>query len=253
MLAPVLSGPQYLREGLKLVLSPGLRKFVVAPLVINIVLFVGIIYLAIHKFSQWVDHFIPTLPHYLSFLNYLLWPLFVALVALMVFFTFVTLANMVAAPFYGQLSEKVEVVVRGTDDFPDFQWQALIAMVPRTLQREWLKILYFLPRALGLFVFSWIPVINIIAPPLWILFGIWTMAIQYLDIPADNHALSWRETLAWLRKKRWHSLGFGGSVYVVLLIPVVNLVMMPAAVAGATLFWIRERDGQGVQKSSLWG
>jgi len=28
MPAPVLSGPQYLREGLKLVLSPGLRLFV---------------------------------------------------------------------------------------------------------------------------------------------------------------------------------------------------------------------------------
>ena len=52
---------------------------------------------------------------------------------------------------------------------------------------------------------------------------------QYIDYPADNH------------KKRWQSLGFGGIVYLVLLIPVVNLLMMPAAVAGATLFWVRER------------
>lgn len=35
MPAPVLSGPQYLREGLKLVLSPGLRLFVLLPLAIN--------------------------------------------------------------------------------------------------------------------------------------------------------------------------------------------------------------------------
>ena len=32
MQAPVLSGPQYLREGLKLVLSPNLRLFVLLPL-----------------------------------------------------------------------------------------------------------------------------------------------------------------------------------------------------------------------------
>ena len=41
MPAPVLSGPQYLREGLTLVLSPGLRLFVLLPLLINLVLFVG--------------------------------------------------------------------------------------------------------------------------------------------------------------------------------------------------------------------
>ncbi len=64
----------------------------------------------------------PTLPSWLSFLNYLLWPLFVVLVVLMVFFTFTMLANIIAAPFNGFLAEKVEVVVRGTDDFPAFSW-----------------------------------------------------------------------------------------------------------------------------------
>lgn len=118
MPAPALSGPQYLREGLKLVLSPSLRLFVLLPLAINLVLFVGLIYFAGHQFSLWVDHLMPTLPSWLGFLNYLLWPLFVVLVVLMVFFTFTMLANIIAAPFNGFLSEKVEVVVRGTDDFP---------------------------------------------------------------------------------------------------------------------------------------
>ena len=44
-----------------------------------------------------------------------------------------------------------------------------------------------------------------------------------------------------VRAKRWQCLSFGGSVYLVLLIPFVNIVMMPAAIAGATLFWVRER------------
>ncbi|WP_213875249.1 sulfate transporter CysZ [Pseudomonas sp. dw_358] len=236
-----LSGPQYLREGLKLVLSPGLRLFVLMPLAINLILFLTLIYFAGHAFGQWVDHLMPTLPHWLSFLNYILWPLFVVLVIFMVFFTFTMLANVVAAPFNGFLSEKVEVVVRGTDDFPPFSWTELIAMVPRTLSREMRKLGYFLPRALALFVLSLIPVVNVVAAPLWLLFGVWMMAIQYIDYPADNHKMSWQDMLAWLRNKRWQSLGFGGIVYLVLLIPLVNLLMMPAAVAGATLFWVRER------------
>jgi CysZ protein len=238
---PVLSGPQYLREGLRLVLSPGLRLFVLLPLSLNLVLFCGMVYFAGHQFGQWVDHLMPTLPHWLSFLSYVLWPLFVVLVALMVFFTFTMLANIIAAPFNGFLSEKVEVVVRGSDDFPPFSWGELVAIVPRTLSREGRKLGYFLPRALALFVLSLIPVVNVIAAPLWLLFGVWMMAIQYIDYPADNHKMSWQDMLAWLRAKRWQSLGFGGIVYLVLLIPVVNLLMMPAAVAGATLFWVRER------------
>ncbi|WP_277962945.1 sulfate transporter CysZ [Pseudomonas sp. RIT-To-2] len=241
MQAPVLSGPQYLREGLKLVLSPGLRLFVLLPLAINLVLFTALIYFAGHAFSQWVNHLMPTLPSWLSFLSYILWPLFVALVVLMVFFCFTLVANIVSAPFNSFLAEKVEVVVRGKDDFPPFKWSELSREVPRTLNREMRKLGYFLPRTLALFVLSLIPVVNVIAAPLWLLFGVWMMAIQYIDYPADNHKMSWPDMLAWLRQKRWQSLGFGGIVYLVLLIPVVNLLMMPAAVAGATLFWVRER------------
>jgi CysZ protein len=241
MQAPVLSGPQYLREGLKLVLSPNLRMFVLLPLAINLLLFGGLIYFAGHEFSLWLDALMPTLPGWLSFLSYILWPLFVALLVLMVFFTFTLVANVIAAPFNGFLAEKVEVVVRGEDPFPAFSWGELMAMVPRTFGREMRKLGYFLPRAIGLFILSLIPVVNVVAAPLWLIFGVWMMAIQYIDYPADNNKMSWQDMLAWLRSKRWQSMGFGGITYLALLIPGVNVLMMPAAVAGATLFWVRER------------
>jgi len=250
MPAPVLSGPQYLREGLKLVLSPGLRLFVLLPLTINLLLFGGLVYFAYHQFDLWVDALMPSLPQWLSFLSYILWPLFVALVVLMVFFSFTLVANIVAAPFNGFLAEKVEVVARGEDHFPPFSWGELAAMVPRTFSREMRKLGYFLPRALGLFVLSLIPVVNVVAAPLWLVFGVWMMAIQYIDYPADNNKMSWQDMLAWLRSKRWQSLSFGGVTYLALLIPGVNILMMPAAVAGATLFWVREKGDGRVAKHS---
>ena len=60
MPAPVLTGPQYLSEGLKLVLSPGLRLFVLLPLSINLVLFSGLIGVAVQQFGGWVDTFMPS-------------------------------------------------------------------------------------------------------------------------------------------------------------------------------------------------
>lgn len=237
----VLSGPGYLRQGLSLIARPELRPFVLLPLAVNLVLFVALVYFAGHQFSLWVDHLMPALPHWLSFLNWVLWPLFVVLVVLMVFFTFTMVANIIAAPFNGFLAEKVEVLVTGRDDFPAFSWAELLAMIPRTMSREMRKLAYYLPRALALLVLSFIPVVNVIAAPLWLLFGVWMMAIQYIDYSADNHKMSWQDMLGWLRQRRWASLSFGGSVYLVLLVPLLNILMMPAAVAGATVFWVRER------------
>ena len=242
MPTPALSGPQYLGEGLKLVLSPGLRLFVLLPLAINTLLFIGLIALAMQQFGGWVDTFMPSLPTWLSFLEYIIWPLFVLMVLVIMFFSFTLLANIIAAPFNGFLAEKVEVVVRGRDDFPPFSWAELMAMVPRTLGRELRKLAYFLPRAIPLLILTFIPGLNLVAAPLWILFGVWMMAVQYIDYPADNNKLGWNEMLAWLREKRWQSLGFGGATYLALMIPFVNILVMPAAVAGATLFWVRERS-----------
>ncbi|MBX9712479.1 MAG: sulfate transporter CysZ [Pseudomonadaceae bacterium] len=249
MSVPALSGSQYLSAGLKLVLSPGLRLFVLLPLTINLILFVALIGFAVRQFSGWLDSLMGSLPSWLSFLDFLLWPLFVVLLLLMVFFTFTLLANIIAAPFNGFLAEKVEVVVRGEDTFPPFSWNELLAMVPRTLKRELRKLSYFLPRAIGLLILSLIPGLNLIATPLWLLFGVWMMAVQYIDYPCDNNKVSWDEMLAWLRAKRWQSLGFGGITYVALLIPFVNILMMPAAVAGATLFWVRENGASSLVKT----
>ena len=74
--------------------------------------------------------------------------------------------------------------------------------------------------------------------------------LLYIDYPADNNKMSWQDMLAWLRQKRWQSLGFGGITYLALMIPVVNVLMMPAAVAGATLFWVREKGDIRVTKPS---
>jgi len=235
-----LSGPQYLREGLKLILSPGLRLFVILPLTVNLLLFGGLIYLALRQFDGWVDAFMPSLPDWLAFLQYILWPLFVVLVVLIVFLTFTLLANIIAAPFNGFLAEKVETVARGEDNSPPFSWAELFAMLPRTLGREARKLGYFAPRALALLVLSFIPVVNLVAAPLWLLFGIWMMAVQYIDYPADNNRMSWAEMMVWLRQRRWKSLSFGAVTYAALLVPGLNLLIMPAAVAGATLFWVRE-------------
>ena len=48
----VLNGPQYLAEGLKLMLRPGLRLFVLLPLLVNLLVFGGLIVFAVQQFGS---------------------------------------------------------------------------------------------------------------------------------------------------------------------------------------------------------
>lgn len=236
-----VKGADYLFQGFGMLTEPGIRRFVLIPLLVNVVLFSAAIWLLINEFDGWVNYWLNKLPQWLSFLDWLLWPLFAVLVLVTVYYGFSIIANLIAAPFNGFLSEKVEKMRSGAV-MEDEGWKGMLAMIPRSLQRELAKIAYYLPRLLLLLIFSFIPLVNVIAPFLWFLFGAWMMAIQYCDYPMDNNKVSFRQMKQLLAERRLTSLGFGALVQVGMLIPVVNLVMMPAAVIGATLYWTAEHS-----------
>jgi len=80
-------------------------------------------------------------------------------------------------------------------------------------------------------------VINIVAPVLVFAFGAWMFALEYLDYPMGNHGYLFKELKRSLKLKRSIALGFGSAVALFSMIPVVNLVIMPVAVAGATALY----------------
>ena len=103
------------------------------------------------------------------------------------------------------------------------------------------KLLYYLLRIIPLGILFLIPVINLAAPVLWTMFGMWMMAIQYADYPMANQQIFFSEQRKRLRSKRMISLGFGAAVMLFTLIPVINFFVMPVAVCGATRMWVKER------------
>ncbi len=96
--------------------EPGLRAFVLVPLLINTLIFAFAIYALVSNFSAWVDALIKLwLPDWgwLEYLVFLLWPLFAVLLVLLVYYGFSVIANIIAAPFNGILAERVEQRARG--------------------------------------------------------------------------------------------------------------------------------------------
>jgi CysZ protein len=95
-----------------------------------------------------------------------------------------------------------------------------------------------------LLVLFLIPLVQIGAPFLWVAFGAWMMAIEYLEYPMGNHGRTFPEVRSALHAHRGLALGFGAAVLFLTLIPVVNFIAMPVAVAGGTKLWVeRLRPG----------
>jgi CysZ protein len=87
------------------------------------------------------------------------------------------------------------------------------------------------------FVITLIPVINLASPAIWLLFGAWTMAVQFVDYPTENRQQPFRETLDKLKSNRAAALTFGLCATGALMIPLVNFLLIPVAVAGGTVLW----------------
>ncbi|TDT37760.1 uncharacterized protein involved in cysteine biosynthesis [Halospina denitrificans] len=237
-------GVGYLGEGFRLIRQPGLRLFVVLPLVINVVLFGVLFWLLGEGFSMMIDAAMSWLPDWawLQPLEWVFWLLYGVVILLLLAYGFVMLANLIGSPFYGYLSELAEKEVRGQRPVLDESWSQILWEIPRAFLRETQKILYYLPRALVLLVLGLIPVVNLVAAALWFLFNSWMMTLQYVDFPADNHRMSFHGLRRKIAERRLTAIGFGVPVAVLAMVPLVNLVLVPAAVCAGTVYWVREND-----------
>lgn len=230
-----LKGFSYVVAGFRYLTDRRLRWFVVAPLLINAVLFTTAIIWIANQFDRWVGFLIAYLPGWLTWIEWLLWPLFGIAVVLLMFYTFTMVANIIGAPLNGLLAEKVETACCGAPA-PD-GGVSLWAEIPRAILHELQKWLYILPRALPLLVLFVVPVFSLFAPLLWFGFGAWMLAMEYADYPMGNHGLKFAEQRQVLRQRRLMALGFGAGVFGMTVIPILNFLSMPTAVIGATLLW----------------
>ena len=237
------SGLGYLLRGVRLLARPGLRRFVVVPLLVNVLVFSGAIWAGVAAFEGFVTWMEARVPSWLQWLEWLLWPLFVLTLLVLVFYSFGLVANLIAAPFNALLAEKVELHLTGRplSEGGGFA-KAMRELVP-TLVDEVRKVLYSLLWAVPFLILFLIPGVNLAAPVLWFLYTAWMLALQYVDYPMGNHGFKFSAMRSGLRKRRLLGLGFGAAAAGMTLVPVLNFIVMPSAVAGATALWVGELRG----------
>ncbi len=230
----------YFIKGLSLITKPGIKRFVIIPLIINILTFVLLIAVGGSYVSNLINEYVPELDGWLSFINIFLEILSYLLVAVIIFYTSSFIANVLASPFNGPLAAAVEKHL--TNKTPPGSDRNMTAEIGFTMVNELKKWLYYFMWAIPLAIISLI-LLFIFAPlvgVIWFIFGAWMFSLEYSDYPMGNYGMSFKEIRNEVAKKRMMSLGFGSAVTLGTMIPLINFMVMPVAVAGATAMRVEQ-------------
>lgn len=221
------------------------RSFVILPLVANLFALGVLVWMVFDYISDsWLVALTDYLPSWLDsvagWMNTLLLGALFTLTLPVLLILFTMLANLLAAPFNGLLSERVLLQLDAETEPMPLTVYHLTRMVGRTLVREFQKLSWYLPRAFALVLFSLIPGLNVVMPVIWVLFSAWMLGLQYLDYAAEIQGLNFQQT----RKRLWRfwgkTLGFGLIALAGTLVPILNFWIIPIAVIAASLFWAEQ-------------
>ncbi|QIQ21928.1 sulfate transporter CysZ [Zophobihabitans entericus] len=244
------TGIDYFVLGWKLIQKPGITRFVILPMLANIVVMSLLFWWLFAHISTLMDLGMHYVPSWLQWLSYIVTLIVVVTMAIFFCYFFSTITNIIAAPFNGLLAEQVEAYLT-QQPAPDTGIWSLVKDIPRILKREVYKLIYYILWAIPLFFLYWIPVFGqTVAPIIWFIFTAWMINIQYADYAFDNHKVSFSRMREMLKQDKADNLSFGALVSLFTMIPVFNLIIMPVAVCGSTALWV-DRYRQQVYEDQI--
>lgn len=233
---------------------PGLVRFWILPVLISATLLVTVGYGALTLREQLVDS-LWVASSGEGFWGVLSRAAHAVLEWLLAFMLFVAggavvalLSSLLAAPFNDALSQEVERL-SGLPPGAKVTATAVVKDFGRTILLELRKLGLYAAVMLPLTLVSWlIPGVGpIVHSVVGFYFTAAFLCVDYLDWPAARRQWSVGRRLGHLRRYPLTTFGFGTGVWLFLLVPFVNLLFMPAAVAGGTLLFLELADGEPPQ------
>lgn len=168
------------------------------------------------------------------------WVVALAIVVLAVWacvLLFVALTLTIGQPFYEALAKRVDEELGNAPEERDEPWHR---GVRRSVRETLSMLLRTAPAGIAVFAVGLVPVVGQVAGPvLGALVGGRFLALELLAPAMERRGKYLLERLVFAKSARAVILGFGIPAFLAFLVPLLNVVLMPGAVAGATLL-VRE-------------
>ena len=169
---------------------------------------------------------------YWQILGFLVWIVAALFAALTGIVSFTALASAAVAPWLDELAARTEKLQGGEGQESGKSWPAQIVEALGNSIRPLFGLLVLGVLALVLLI---IPLIGQIAATLiWGYAGIRFLNYELMDTVASRREWNFARRKQALKERRLFWLGFGGTAMALMLVPLVNLLVIPAAVVGLT-------------------
>lgn len=192
-----------------------------------------------------VDRFIPTGDaFYIAVLAWLLWFFSLILSLAVAIVAYVVLGSIVASPWLDRLcecAEREEGIKLGAPECP--WWKLVLGSIWNSV----MPLADFLPKALLAALLLFVPVYGgVTASIVWSYGSFRLLAFEFMDAPASRRSWQWSQRKQEMDDNKWFYLGFAGLASALLVVPVLNLFVLPAAVVGLSRHLPnKSRDGLG--------
>jgi len=228
----VIKGALSFLSGLRLLLAqaelrPVLWRMLALLAVLLVVLSIGVFWMS----ASLAAMFIPAGDAwYVDALAWLVWLFSFVLALIAGVLGYTALGTIAAAPWLDQLCIIVERLDGKSTVLPrQSWWQTVITSIWNIL----MPLLGFLPWALLALLLLLIPVVGAMPASLILTYaGIRLLSFEFMDAPASRRGWKWKERKEELNRNRWFYFGFSGLASLLIVIPVLNLFVLPAAVIG---------------------
>ena len=160
-------------------------------------------------------------------------------------FLFGIIGAAIAGPFSGPLSEAVERRERerrGMAPMPSSS-RSLLTDVSRGLAYSIGRLILFLLIYPLIFALQLIPGAGqILFTILAFLYSTFVLSVDFSDPLLDRYVDTFRRKLAWVWNRKGLYLGFGAGCVLLMLVPIVNLAMIPVCVVAGTIVGVGEME-----------
>ncbi|MCU1635530.1 MAG: rane protein [Cryobacterium sp.] len=233
-----LAGAALMGRGLRLWSTTPRMMFlgVIPALIVGIVYVAGIVVLAVNlaAIAAWATPFAGEWDDPFRSLVRITAALSIAAFAvLLVIATYAALTLAVGEPFYERIWRHVEEQLGGVEgEIETPFWRSVRRGVGDAVR------VLALASSIGLAVLlvGFVPVVGpVVAAVLGSIAGGWILALELTRLPFDARGVSAAERRRVLKGTRAKALGFGVTTYLLFLVPLGAVLVMPAAVAGATM------------------
>lgn len=255
--AGLLAGATYPFRALAVLLkTPQLWGYVLVPVLVNlmvgIALYLGLLLPSlkgidalIADWSVRFDAFVASFPTWLSFLSFLdnglAWLVRILLVAgllLTIGFLLVQFGVVLGAPWYGQLSEQLELRRIGQLPQVEMSLGGIVTETGRAIAYELRKLQLLVSVGLPLLLLNFVPTVgSVVAGVGGVALGAMLVGLDFMSAPLDRRRLNFQQKLAAFRESLPASASFGLVCFGLVSIPLLNLLAIPLCMAAGTLFF----------------